>query len=139
MKQVEHIISERGSVWHYRSPRLYFIWVLFFTTCSQLEGDGRRVLMCPPHLKLQLCRAAIGSISCPWGRNSCAMFLRNYRTIASIALGLGVTIHLPQRSLLYQEEYPPDLLLLLSLAKVVLHKVLNGERIEEEDPSKNYY
>ena len=104
MKQVEHIISERGSVWHYRSPRLYFIWVLFFTTCSQLEGDGRRVLMCPPHLKLQLCRAAIGSISCPWGRNSCAMFLRNYRTIASIALGLGVTIYLPpQRSLLYQE------------------------------------
>ena len=92
-------------VWHYRSPRLYFIWVLFFTTCSQLEGDGRRVLMCPPHLKLQLCRAAIGSISCPWGRNSCAMFLRNYRTIASIALGLGVTIHLPlTRSFLYQPE-----------------------------------
>ena len=26
MKQVEHIISERGSVWHYRSPRLYFMW-----------------------------------------------------------------------------------------------------------------
>ena len=95
--------------------------------------------MCPPHLKLQLCRAAIGSISCPWGRNSCAMFLRNYRIIASIALGLGVTIYLPpQRSLLYQEEYPPDLLLLLSLslAKFVLHKVLNGKRIEKEDPFK---
>merc|ERR1711888_300959 len=52
--------------------------------------------MCPPHLKLQLCRAAIGSISCPWGRSSCAMFQRNYRTIASIALGLGVTTYLPQ-------------------------------------------
>ena len=64
------------------------------------------------------------------------MFLGNYRTIAIIALGLGMTIHLPQRSLLYQEEYPPDLLLLLSLAKVVLHKVLYGERIEEEDPFK---
>ena len=25
MQQMEHIISERGSVWHYRSQRLYFI------------------------------------------------------------------------------------------------------------------
>ena len=59
------------------SPRLYFIGVVSYTTLSKPEGDGRRVLMCPPHLKLQLCRAAIGSISCPWDRSSCAMFQRN--------------------------------------------------------------
>ena len=53
--------SERGSVWRL-SPRLYFIGVVSHTTCSKLEGDGRRVMMCPPHFNLwfQLCCAAIG-------------------------------------------------------------------------------